>query len=87
MITVPVMMLKLQKPQEHHKSQSVTKGYRASDNPDADSFGALKLDGEHDEGGLHWRHITDISAQRDVSEMSLWRKMCAGERVQLSANP
>ena len=39
------------------KCISEEKGYRASDNPDADSFGALQLDRKHDEGGLHWRHV------------------------------
>jgi len=32
---------------------------RASDNSDADSFSALKLDREDDEGGLDWCHTTD----------------------------
>ena len=48
------------------KCISEEKGYRASDNPDADSFGALQLDREHDEGGLHWGHV-GISAQKDAS--------------------
>ena len=33
------------------------KTYRACDHPDTNSLGALMLDREHDEGGLHWGHL------------------------------
>ena len=60
----------LQKPREDDKSPFLLKCYRASNNPDADSFGALRLDWENNEGRLHWRHLT-ISEQRNVLEFEV----------------